>query len=387
MPDRLPRIAIDLEKLRHINCGLGRFSLHLAGELLRLAPDRFRPVFFLAKGTERHFPAGGFDQLTVTPWKKESLRRLVRPLARPFLPPPEVDLWHSTNQMSKYLPLDARVPLVLTIHDLNFLHESPHDEHGWLRRTARKLADVQQKIDRSTAIVADSRFVADDVAAHLDLRGRTIDVVPLGLSAPVVAATERPPGVPGGDFLLSLGNCLAHKNFHTLLGLMERLPNRRLVIAGKNATPYGEFLRSEIARLRLQGRVSMLGEVSDADRQWLYEHCEAFLFPSLAEGFGFPVLEAMQCGKPVFMARKTCLPEVAGNHGFYFDSFEPAAMMEVLEAGLRSCRADAGFADRVRAHAATYSWQATARGYVAIYERVLREILPKTGISPPPPAC
>jgi glycosyltransferase involved in cell wall biosynthesis len=212
-------------------------------------------------------------------------------------------------------------------------------------------------------------------------------VVPLGLSAPVVAATERPPGTPGGDFLLSLGNCLAHKNFHTLLGLMERLPNRRLVIAGKNATPYGEFLRSEIARLRLQGRVSMLGEVSDADRQWLYEHCEAFLFPSLAEGFGFPVLEAMQCGKPVFMARKTCLPEVAGNHGFYFDSFEPAAMMEVLEAGLRSCRADAGFADRVRAHAATYSWQATARGYVAIYERVLREILPKTGISPPPPAC
>jgi glycosyltransferase involved in cell wall biosynthesis len=387
MPDRLPRIAVDLEKLRHINCGLGRFSLHLGAELLRLAPHRFRPVYFLAKGTERHFPAGGFDQLTVAPWKKESLRRLVRPLVRRVLPRSDIDLWHSTNQMSKYLPLDPRVPLVLTIHDLNFLHESPHDEPDWLRRTARKLADVQQKLNRSAAIVADSRFVADDVAAHLDLRGRTIDVVPLGLSAPVAAAPERPPGIPASDFLLSLGNCLAHKNFHTLLGLMERLPNRRLVIAGKNATPYGEFLRSEISRLRLQDRVSMPGEVCDADRQWLYEHCEAFLFPSLAEGFGFPVLEAMQCGKPVFMSRNTCLPEVAGHHGFYFDNFEPEAMVGALEAGLAACRADSGFADRVRAHAATYSWQTTARGYVAVYERVLREIRPKNGISSPPAAC
>lgn len=387
MPDPLPRIAIDLEKLRHINCGLGRFSLHLAGELLKLAPGRFHPVFFLPRGTERHFPGGGFERLAVTPWKKEVLRRLVRPLARPFLPTPAVDLWHSTNQMSKYMPLDPRIPLVLTIHDLNFLHESPSDEPSWRRKTARKLADAQHKIDRSAAIVADSRFVADDVAAHLDLRGKTIEVVPLGLSAPAAASPSRPSFVPAGGFLLSLGNCLAHKNFHVLLDLMAQLPGQRLLIAGKNATPYGDFLRGEIGRLRLEDRVIMPGEVSDADRQWLYEHCEAFLFPSLTEGFGFPVLEAMQCGKPVVMARKTCLPEVAGDHGFYFDSFEPAAMAAALEAGLAACRSDPGFAARARAHAATFSWQATARAYAAVYDRVLREIPPKTGISPVPPGC
>jgi len=108
-----------------------------------------------------------------------------------------------------------------------------------------------------------------------------------------------------------VGNMLAHKNFHVLIGLMERLPGRRLVIAGKKATPYGAAIDREIARRGLGDRVKMRGEVSDGDRQWLYEHCEAFLFPSLAEEFGFPVLEAMQCGKPVFLSRAT-LPESTG---------------------------------------------------------------------------
>ena len=135
MPERLPRIAIDLEKLRHINCGLGRFSLHFAEEILRLAPGRFDPVFLLARGTERHLPPEGFDRIDVTPWKKEVLVRRLRPFIRPFLSPSRISLWHVTNQMSKYLPLDDHVPVVLTIHDLTFLHETPHDEQ--LRRIER----------------------------------------------------------------------------------------------------------------------------------------------------------------------------------------------------------------------------------------------------------
>ena len=171
--------------------------------------------------------------------------------------------------------------------------------------------------------------------------------------------------------MLSVGNCLAHKNFHVLFDLLDRLPGRRLVIAGKKATPYGDFLAREIIRRGLEGRAILTGEVSDADRQWLYEHCEAFLFPSLTEGFGFPVLEAMQCGKPVFLSRTTCLPEIAAENGFYFDSFDPAAMAAAYDAGMAAQRGDPGFADRVRAHAAGYSWAETARGYLRAYESAL----------------
>jgi glycosyltransferase involved in cell wall biosynthesis len=378
MSELLPRIVVDLEKLRHINCGLGRFSLHLAEELLEVAPGRFEPVFFLPAGAERHFPGRRFERIAVAPWKKEALRQFVRPLAAPFLPAPDVALWHVTNQMSKYLPLDPRVPVLLTIHDLNFLHEAPHDEQ--VGKIARKLADIQAKIDRAAAVVTDSHFVADDVANRLQLGGRPIHVVPLGLSPPPAAAAERPAWLPPGPFLLTVGNCLAHKNFHVLLDLIERLAGRRLVIAGKKATPYGEFLGREVSRRRLEGRAILPGEVSDADRQWLYEHCEGFIFPTLTEGFGFPVLEAMQAGRPVFMARTTCLPEIAGDHGFYFDSFDPGLMAATYAAGLETFTADPDFGPRSRAHAATYSWGATARGYARVYESVLGQKAPKSDV-------
>jgi len=295
------------------------------------------------------------------------MRRL-RPLIAPFLPPPRIDLWHATNQMSKYLPVDDRVPMVLTIHDLTFLHETPHGEQP--RRIERKLADMQAKVDRAAAIVTDSQYVADDVKAHLAVGTRPVHVVHLGLPPPPAAAATRPTFVPAGPFLLTVGNCLAHKNFHVLLDLVDRLPEVRLVIAGKKQTPYGEFLGREIARRGLEQRVIMPGEVSDADRQWLYEHCDAFLFPSLTEGFGFPALEAMQCGKPTFLSPTTCLPEIAGANAFYFEAFDAASMVATYEAGMAAFRGDPGSTHRIRAHAASFRWQETARGYLRVYESI-----------------
>jgi glycosyltransferase involved in cell wall biosynthesis len=342
-------------------------------------------VFLLPRGGERHFAGRSFDRIDVQPWRKEFLRRHLRPWVRPFLPPANVALWHVTNQMSKYLPLDDRVPVLLTIHDLNFLHEAPHDEQ--VGKIARKLADIQAKIDRADAVVTDSQFVADDVTSRLRLGGRPIHVVPLGLTPPPAAAATRPAWLPPGPFILTVGNCLAHKNFHVLFDLLEKLPGRRLVIAGKKATPYGDFLGREVSRRRLEGRAILPGEVSDADRQWLYENGEAFLFPSLTEGFGFPILEAMQAGRPVFMARTTCLPEIAGDHGFYLDSFDAAAMAAVYEAGMATFTADPEFAPRARAHAATFSWGATARGYTRVYESILGQTAGENEVSAVAASC
>lgn len=373
MPEQLPRIVVDLEKLRHINCGLGRFSLHFGRELLRLAPGRFAPIFFLSSGAERYFPDGGFDSIPVRPWRKEVVLRRVRPLVGRLLRPGRVDLWHVTNQLSKYLPPDGRVPVLLTIHDLAFLHEQrglPRDARS-RGKVHRKLADIQRKIDRATVIVTDTAYVAEHVRANLDVGDRPMHVVPLGLSEPPAAATNRPPAVPDGPFVLTVGNCLPHKNFLVLFDLITRLPGRRLVIAGKKATPYGEFLAREIARRGLGDTVILTGEVCDADRQWLYERCEAFVFPSLSEGFGFPVLEALAAGRPVFISMTTCLPEIAGPHAFAFESFEPDAMAAIYEAGLTAWQNDPGAVDRGRRHAASFAWSETARGYVRVYESIL----------------
>ncbi len=364
----LPTIVIDLEKLRHINSGLGRFALHLGRELVTVAEGRFKPVLFLPPGADRYFENQSYVGKPVVRWQKESLQRRVRAFVRPFLKPSGVSLWHATNQHSKYLPLDDRVPVLLTIHDLNFLHEAMRDERSeWIDR---QLADVQARIDRAEAITTVSSFVADDVRRHVNLRGKPIHVVHNGMSPAPAASTSRPAFLPAGPFLFTVGNCLAHKNFHVLIDLLERLPGRRLVIAGRKSTPYGQLLENRIQETRIADRVIMPGEISDGDRQWLYEHCEAFLFPSLTEGFGFPVLEAMQCGKPVFMSRKTSLPEIGGDCGFYFDAYDGHHLAEVFAAGMARFHGDATFPGRCRRQAGLFTWRNAAEKYADLYAAI-----------------
>lgn len=374
-----PRVVLDLERLRHINCGLGRFCLNLARALLQ--PGEWSqsgcaidPVLFLPEcaGTylEPLVSAIRPPRLSVPALRKEVFARWLRPLARPFLTAPKVDVWHVTHQTSKYLPFDARVPVLLTIHDLNFLHDADNKRDP--ARVARKLANIQSKIDRAAALTTVSQFTAADVRAHLRVGEKPIYVIPNGMTTPPPASLERPDFLPAGPFLLSIGNCLWHKNFHTLLGMLEHLPGRRLVIAGKKATPYGRFIDEELTRRGLRDRVVMPGEVSDGDRQWLYEHCDAFLFPSLAEGFGFPVLEAMQAGKPVFCSRRTSLPEVAGTAGFFFESFAADVMADTFRRGMEIVQQTEGFASRQVTHAARYSWDASAASYRHVYEAITR---------------
>ncbi len=185
---RRPKVVIDLEKLRHINCGLGRFSYYLGRELLRLADAPFELVFLLPRGAERYFPEGGFSTLPATLFRKEVVQKFVRPVLGPFPSRAGIDLWHVSNQMSRYLPLDPRVPVILTVHDLNFLHEAPQDNRG--REIERKLTDIQRKVNRATTLVTDSQYVADDLAAHVDLGNRPVQVVPLGLGEPPQASSD-----------------------------------------------------------------------------------------------------------------------------------------------------------------------------------------------------
>ena len=365
----LPRVVIDLEKVRHINSGLGRFSLHLGQEILQIADGRFQPVFFLPPGAERYFPPSGYVAKHAVRWQKEVTNRLVRMAVQRLLPKSDIDLWHITNQHSKYLPLDERVPVILTIHDLNFLHEGEGECAA--HTVTRKLAIVQKKLDRAAAITTISAFVAADVQRHLDPRGKPIHVVHNGMPPPPPASPSRPQFMPPGPFVLTIGNFLPHKNFHVLLDLIACLPEKRLVIAGKKATHYGEFVEREVSRRGLHNRVVMPGELSDGDRQWLYEQCDAFLFPSLTEGFGFPVLEAMQCGKPVFMSRKTSLPEIAGDCGYFFESYGAAEMTAVFRDGMEHWAADPTLPSRCRRHAGSFSWRASAERYATIYESVL----------------
>jgi glycosyltransferase involved in cell wall biosynthesis len=370
----MPTALVDLTRLKKLHCGLGQFALHLGRTLQSLSSPSLQTEFLVPRGARRLLRGPGESKPTdVHParwWLRESPRRTLRRVLQSFRAAPRADLWHTIDHLSSYGPIDRNVPVILTVHDLNFpAARTP-------RQNRRSLDILQRRIDRATLLTTGSHFAARQIASQLDLSGREINVIYHGLCVRDATATAssdaRPAFAPAGPYLFSIGEFRPFKNFHTLVGLLARLPrDLSLVIAGNNATPYADHVRAEIARWNLGDRVILPGVVNDAERQWLYERCEAFVFPSLAEGFGLPAIEAMSFGKPAFLAEATSLPEIGGPLAFYWREFDPEPMARVFEAGMQSFRSRPAAAAALRSHAAQFTWPAAAASYLALYADVL----------------
>jgi glycosyltransferase involved in cell wall biosynthesis len=358
-------VVVDLERLRVMNCGVGRFALHLGSALLEANTCDLRFSFLVPPRSSHFLRDQRSNACPVQRWQRSSTLAFLPPRFRRWAGLPEGDLWHVTDQHSRYWPVSSRTPVLLTIHDLNFLREKP------AREKLGRIRKLQTLVDRTVGLATISEFSAGEIREHLELRDKPLRVIYNGLSAPRLADARRLVSGPSGPFLFTIGDVTAKKNFHVLFGLLERLPNYQLVIAGRKQSAYAHFLDQEVVRRGLTRRVFLPGEVSDAERQWLYEHCEAFLFPSITEGFGLPVIEAMSFGKPVFITRGTSLPEVGGEVANYWDDFQPDRMLEGFQAGLERVRGDARFAEKSRRHAAQFSWSRAAAEYVAYYHELL----------------
>lgn len=361
-------VLVSMEKLKDPHLGQGQFALHLGRALLKIDDPSIRPVFLVPESGRRQFDGADVRFARLTPLRKEVICRLLRPLAG--LAPAacrRYDLWHATNQEAKYLPLDRRIPLILTIHDLNFLRErSPLEFRPRLRK-------LQKKIDHAAAVTTISEFSASEIRNQLDLRGKKLHVIHNGVPEIEHPAPERPAAVPDRPFLLAIGRVAPKKNLHVLVDLMDRLPGYTLVIAGDRRGKYGHWIEWHAGRLGIADRILLTDVVSDAERCWLYRNAEALLFPSLTEGFGLPVAEAMSQGKPVFLSDCTSLPEVAGGEGFYWTDYDPDRMAQVFHDGMETYRSDDAFPDRLRARAARFTWDRAATAYHDLYREVLAD--------------
>ena len=174
---------------------------------------------------------------------------------------------------------------------------------------------------------------------------------------------------PDGEFLFSVGTVVPKKNFHVLPALL-RDNAYRLIIAG-NRSRYEHDIMDEARRWGVEDRVSIIGPVPEPVKYWYIRHCSAFLFPSVAEGFGLPVIEAMYYRKPIFLSDRTSLPEIAGDCAIYFDhEFTPDKMREEFAAGMERFRNGGMDTDRMVEHARSFSWERTARRYLEIYREL-----------------
>jgi len=361
------RVALCLDKLAYPRTGMGQVSLHLALALTARADESLAYTFLAPRNARSQLEGHGATLETLSPLDKEKLLRWTRwigPVTRGQRS--RVDVWHALAQDAKYLPLDRDTPVILTIHDLNYLR----DTKG--RELDHRHGVVQSRIDRAAVIAADSRFTADEIRRHHDVGDRPIQVIYVGLPNTDAVSPVKPAAVSDVPFLFAIGDVVPRKNVHVLPPMMELLPDLQLLIAGRHDTVYaGEITRNVDAR-GLAHRVQFMGQVTDAERLWLYRHADGVVVPSLTEGFGLPVIEGMAQGRPVFMSNVTSLPEIGGELGHYWDSYEPESMAKVVRKGLARWQDDPALAERAREHAGRFTWRRAAEAYAGLYRSLIR---------------
>lgn len=275
------------------------------------------------------------------------------------------DLWHITTQLSWYHPFNRRTKVVYTLYDFSYLIEDAKN----LKRNQRLLKETQQRIDRADYVTGISQFAIDEAAKHLDLRDKPTKAIPLGCTVSEFPGFDSPRYRPAKPFLFTIGLVQPRKNFHVLPPLL--LGNEyELVIAGLNNYNYGEEVVEAAKKFGVEDRVKLIGPATEEEKYWYYKNCEAFLFPSYAEGFGLPVIEAMYHGKPVFISDKTSLPEVGGDAAWYFRSFEPEDMRKVFTEGMNEY-AQTMPVEKIKQQAARFNWNSTAAEYIDVYKQLI----------------
>jgi glycosyltransferase involved in cell wall biosynthesis len=282
-----------------------------------------------------------------------------------------VDLVHS---LASTAPLWGRFRRVVTVHDL--IYARFPEAHAGIRDKGMKVL-VPQAARRSDRVIADSLSTRDDLVELLKVRSERIDVVPLGLgnlrrAAPLGEQETRARFDLGERrVLLGLSAKRPHKNLLALIDALARIPaaERPVLVLPGYPTVHEAELRERAASDGVAADVRFPAWVSAEELEGLWALAEAFVFPSLYEGFGLPVLEAMARGVPVACSNASSLPEVAGDAALTFDPREEAA----IAGALRRLLDDATLREQLRARGlarvSEFTWERTARLTLESYAR------------------
>jgi glycosyltransferase involved in cell wall biosynthesis len=318
--------------------------------------------------------AGGVVKLPVDPSNRTQWVRGEQQLLPPAAKRAGVDLVHS---FASTAPAWGPFKRVTTIHDV--IYKRFPEAHFGIRTLGMR-ALVPLAARRSDRVIAISEATRRDLVELLGLPAAKIDVVPQGAGfdpGPATPEAQLRARHELGDrrVLLSVSAKRPVKNLARLVDALALIPAERrpvLIVPGY-PTPYEQELREHAAAAGVAADVRWLGWTDDAELEGLYALATAFAFPSLYEGFGLPVLEAMHRGVPVACSDRSSLPEVAGDAALLFDPEDARSIASAVERLLADPGLRESLIARGREQAARFSWTATARGTLASYERALSE--------------
>lgn len=288
------------------------------------------------------------------------------------------DIFHPTYYEPYFLPLLNGKPFVLTVHDMI------HELFPQYVKPGNPTTDWKKKTIAAAAhIIAVSETTKQDLIRLFNVAPERITVVHHGVGRPFTDAAVSPPaggGARGGgragekNYLLYLGSRDRYKNFSCLLAALPaiiRTNDLHLVCVGG-----GAFTKTEIENMRKRGVDQRVTQTSADDAQLaeLYRGAKAFIFPSLYEGFGMPILEAMACGCPVVLSRASAFTEIGAEAALYFDPNKPENLAHVVNELLASSDLQTKLRTAGRARGASFTWKRAAEHTLAVYKRVLEPI-------------
>lgn len=375
-------IAIDYTPALRQQAGIGRIIRGQVKALVELNPGYDLRLFVVGRVTEKERQAAPLP-LHTTPIDERNMVRIWHRLDSPF---PRVDwftggpldLLHATDFV---LPPSAARRKVLTVHDLAFLFY-PDAAMPTLHRYLNVV--VPRSVRRADGIIADSHHTKRDLVEQWQVAADRVVVVQGAVDhdhfRPVAdddreQVVRRRYAIGDGPFIFALSRLEPRKNFARLIEAFGQaraaanLPHR-LIIGGGKGWLYDEIFQ-RVVDLGLQDVVHFAGFIADEDLPVLYRAASFFAYPSLYEGFGLPIVEALACGAPVLTADNSCLPEAGGPGAIYVSAEDVASIREgivrlatndMLRATLRT----AGLQ-----HAAGFTWQHSARQLLDAYARFL----------------
>lgn len=352
------RIVFDCERMKYENTGLYHYCLNLGNHL-----DKFTDP---GKSEELHYYCPyGMEHLLGSRGKhiiQNELHKFKMPGLRNF------SVWHATYQDSYYLPFsNQRIRVVLSVHDLNFMYDPAKSAF----KKERNLRRLQKLVNRADVIICISEYARNDLQFYCDVQGKPVHVIHNGTNTLTTPQLLKQSYKPQRPFLFTLGTILPKKNFHSLLPLVQHRDDLELVIAGRiDDTGYYQAILDTAAAMGLSKKIKMVGPVSESEKSWYFNHCQAFVFPSVAEGFGLPVTEAMSVGKPLFLSNKTALPEIGGDVAFYFDNFNADHMQQTFTTGMKLYKLF-NMQDKIIEKGKAYNWDIAAQEYWKIYRSLI----------------
>jgi glycosyltransferase involved in cell wall biosynthesis len=368
------RVTIDYTPALRQGAGIGRYTRGLVAALAEIDRQNQYTLFCAGMAPPADdWPANFTIRRSRAParWLTAAWHRLHLPVAAEYLAG-ACDLYHAPDFS---LPPLRRARGIVTIHDLSFLRLPDCADLGLRAFLERAVPDA---VARACRVLADSESTRRDLITLLGVAAEKISVVTPAIEARFrrekddakLRQTQERYRLPE-KFILGVGTLEPRKNFTGLIRAYARLRRiaalpHALVIAGRPGWLY-DAIYQQVEQEQLANQVIFLGFVADSDLPALYSLADLFAYPSLYEGFGIPVLEAMACGTPVVTGDNSSLPEAAGDAAWLVNVEDVAGLAQAMAQAITDPQMRGEMIQRGYAHAGCFTWQNSAAALVAAY--------------------